>query len=325
MIYSSMIYIGIDCAKLTFEVAFPQEQNHRVTQFDNTQEGFESLFCQLPVGSHCVMQATGPYHCRLASFLHHKQVPVSVVNPLVIKRFSQMRLTRAKTDKADAVLIAQYAALEKPPLWQPAPELLSEAAQEMTLAEQLIKQRTALTNQRHAFEQLPQPSQKVQAALKTLLETLNRQIDLLEQSVHQKIKDHDDKLLDKLRSIPGIGPKTATVLILLAKGLLAFDNHRQLICYVGLAPRLYQSGTSVRGKGHICKMGTGRVRRLLYLCALKAKSCNQACKALFERLRAKGKPFIVALVAVANKLLKQVFAIAKSGRPFQPPVPVIVP
>ncbi len=320
-----MIYIGIDCAKLTFEVALPGGKNYRVVKFTNSEEGFSQLRSQLPEGSHCVMEATGPYYCRLASFLHEKQVAVSVVNPLVIKRFSQMRLTRAKTDKADAVLIAQYAELEKPPLWQPAPELLSEAAQEMTLVEQLIKQRTALTNQQHAFGQLPRQSPKAQAALRTLLEELTYQIDLLEESVYQKIKDHDDKLLANLKSIPGIGPKTATMLILLAKGLLAFDDHRQLISYVGLAPRIYQSGTSVKGKGHICKMGTGRIRQMLYLCALKAKSCNPACKALFDRLRAKGKPFKVALIAVANKLLKQVFAIAKSGKAFQAPKPAVAP
>ncbi len=252
-------------------------------------------------------------------------MPVAVVNPLVIKRFSQMRLVRAKTDKADAVLIAQYAALEKPALLQPAPELLSQAAQEMTLVEQLIKQRATLTNQHHAFEQLPQPSTKAQAALTTLLAELNRQIDLLEESVYQKIKDHDDTLLDNLKSIPGIGPKTATMLILLAKGLLAFDDCRQLISYVGLATRIYQLGTSLKGKGHICKMGTGRIRRMLYLCALKAKSCNPTCKALFDRLRAKGKPFKVALIAVANKLLKQVFAIAKSGKAFQAPASMTAP
>ena len=234
-------------------------------------------------------------------------------------------MVRAKTDKADAILIAQYAALENPPLWQPTPELLWEAAQEMTLVEQLIQQRTALINQQHAFQQLPRQSKKAQAALKTLLEALNQQIDQLEEGIHQKIKDHDDKLLDNLKSIPGIGPKTDTVLILLAKALLAFDNHRQLISYVGLAPRIYQSGTSVKAKSHICKMGTGRIRQMLYLCALKAKSCNPACKALFDRLRAKGKPFKVALIALVNKLLKQVFAIAKSGKAFQAPTPVVAP
>lgn len=71
-------------------------------------------------------------------------------------------------------------------------------------------------------------------------------------------------------------------------------------------------------------MGTGRIRSLLYMCALKAKSCNAACKALFDRLRAKGKPVKVALIAVANKLLKQAFAIAKSDQAYQAPIAAIV-
>ncbi len=106
----------------------------------------------------------------VSHLLHQKKIPVLVVNPLVIKRFVQMCLVRAKTDKVDAKLIAQYTELEHLPLWQPTPALLSEAAQEMTqtryraivrsIVEQLIKQRTALLNQQDAFNQLPHPSKK---------------------------------------------------------------------------------------------------------------------------------------------------------------------
>lgn len=310
------MYIGIDCAKSSFEVALPASKHYQVVKFTNDQEGFERLLAQLPQGAHCVMEATGPYYCRLANFLYDKQVAVSVVNPLVIKRFCQMRLVRAKTDKADAMLIAQYGQSQKPPLWQPPPQLLSQAAQEIALVEQLLKQRTALLNQQKAFALLTHQSQPAQTALSTLVTALDEQIERLEGSIYQKLNDHDQELFTNLNSIPGIGPKTASVLIVLAKGVVCFSNHRQLISYVGLAPRIYQSGTSVKGKGHICKIGTGRIRKLLYLCALSAKRYNPACKALFERLRAKGKPFRVALIAVANKLLKQVFAIAKSGKPF---------
>lgn len=166
---------------------------------------------------------------------------------------------------------------------------------------------------------MPGQRKKAPNVLTTLLEELNRQIDQLEESVYEQTKDHDGNLLTKLRSVPGIGPKTAALLLMLAKGFVSFSTHRQLISYVGLAPRLYQSATSVKGKDHICKRGTGRIRSLLYRCALKAKSCNPACKALYERLRGKGKPVKVALTALANKLLKRVFAIAKSGLAYQLP------
>jgi transposase len=167
---------------------------------------------------------------------------------------------------------------------------------------------------------LPPQSPLATTTLEQLLQELNQRIDLLEKSIQQKLQQHDKDLLENLRSIPGIGPKTAALLIVLARGFTTFSNHRQLISYLGLAPRIYQSGTSVKGSGSICKMGTGRIRAALFMCALQAKKCNPAYKALFDRLTVKGKPFKVALIAVINKLLKQVFPIAKSGLASQIPL-----
>ena len=124
--------------------------------------------------------------------------------------------------------------------------LLSEAAQAMALTEQLIKQSTALTNQAHAFGQLPSQSTSAQQVLTLLIEGLNQQIDRLEESITVKIKDHDGSVSNKITSIQGIVPKTASVLMVLAKGVLAFDTYRQLISYIGLAPRIYHSGISIK-------------------------------------------------------------------------------
>ena len=101
-------------------------------------------------------------------------------------------------------------------------------------------------------------------------------------------------------------------LIVLSGGFTKFENAKQLCSYIGLSPRIFESGTSVRGKSRICKMGMSRIRAMLYVCAWSAKKCNKACKEFYNRLIEKGKPKKVALIAVANKLLKQAFAIAKS-------------
>jgi transposase len=313
-----MIYIGIDCSKATFDVAIPQAKGYQTHKLANTEEGFKNLLELISEDSLCLMEASGPYFCRLATFLYHHQVAVSVVNPLVIKRFAQMRLVRVKTDKADAIIIAQYGEKETPPLWQPDPEYIWQINQEMTLLEQLIKQQTALLNQLQAFSQLPYQSHWANDALQQVLETLDEQIKLLEKSMYKKIKQNDQALFTNLQSIPGIGPKTATFLITLTKSFTLFTNYRQLISFVGLAPRITQSGTSIKGRGNICKMDTARMRSLLFMCGIQAKKANPACKALFDRLLVKGKPYKVAIMAVANKLLKQAFAIAKSGSPFQP-------
>ncbi|TMZ55993.1 IS110 family transposase, partial [Klebsiella pneumoniae] len=94
-------------------------------------------------------------------------------------------------------------------------------------------------------------------------------------------------------------------------------HYKKLIAYVGFSPRIYQSGTSIKGKGHICKMGKSQIRKLLYMCSWTAKRYNKACKVMYDRLRQRGKPERVIKIAIANKLLKTCFAIAKSKGKYQ--------
>ena len=313
-----MIFIGIDISQAGFDVAFPKEKGYRSDKFSNQLAGFEVFQAALPANACCVMEATGPYYLRLATYLHAQGIPVSVVNPLVIKRFSQMKLSRAKTDKADARLIAEYGRLHQPLPWQPPLAFINELQQESSLLEQLLKQRTALGNHRHALEQQPQISEQARQTLEKLLVGLDEQIQQLEQSIARKAQAHCAPLLKVLLSIPGIGLKTAVQLLVITQGFQRFDSSQQLSAYVGLAPRLYESGSSVRGKVHIAKLGMAQMRKRLYLCALSASKCNQACQQLYDRLLAKGKAKKLALIAVANKLLKQAFAMANSGEVYNP-------
>jgi transposase len=100
-------------------------------------------------------------------------------------------------------------------------------------------------------------------------------------------------------------------------GFTRLDNYRQLIALSGLSPREHTSGTSIRGKVRITKMGGGLILGKLFMCSFSAKKTNAACVALFDRLVAKGKDKKLALIAICNKLLKQAFAIVKSGVPYQ--------
>jgi transposase len=94
---------------------------------------------------------------------------------------------------------------------------------------------------------------------------------------------------DHLTGIPGIGRKTAIVLLAVTEGMKSFNSAKQLSSYFGLCPRIYDSGSSVKGKAQICKMGMSSIRKLLYLCSLSAIRCNRACRELYERLLKKGK------------------------------------
>ena len=94
------------------------------------------------------------------------------------------------------------------------------------------------------------------------------------------------------------------------------DNVKKFLSYIGMSPRTYESGTSVKGKGHITKVGNGRLRSLLYMCSWTAKRTNPQCVAVYEKMHTKGKPEKVIKVAIAHKLLRQVFGVIKHQQPF---------
>jgi transposase len=310
------LVVGIDISKKTFDVALPHKERYMSKQYSNDVKGFKQLAEALPPGAHCVMEASGPYYLRLATYLHLQGVKVSVVNPLVIKRFSQMRLLRAKTDKADAKMIAEYGKAENPEPWCPPQQYILELQQLQSLLEQYDRQHTALLNQMEAFTQSGINSPTVQKSLKQMLKQLEKQIARVEQQMDSIVNEHHQELINQLCTIPGIGRKTAMTLIVISGGFKKFSNSKQLSSYIGLCPRIIESGTSVKGKAKICKLGMSRMRRLLYVCTWSAIQYNAQCKQMYERLLAKGKAKMVALIAVANKLLRQAFAIGTTLNPY---------
>jgi transposase len=136
-------YVGIDISKLTFDVAIcNSESKYKYFKFANNHEGF-IMFLELLNASEsiCVMEASGTYYLKLATFLSESGIDVCVINPLIIRRFSQMRMNRAKTDKKDAMLIAEYGKTENPNLWEPEAGFVLELKQLKAYLEQLTKNR----------------------------------------------------------------------------------------------------------------------------------------------------------------------------------------
>ena len=305
-------YTGIDISKETFDCSITTDKGVISKKFSNNAQGFEKLLQLLPTDAQLVMEASGPYYYRLAFFLHAHQVRVSVVNPLVIRRFCQMRLVRTKTDKKDAAMIREYGLTEQPDLWQLDAPMISKLKQLNAALDLLEKHITASTNQWEAFKQMPDADAYTLRQVEGTI-THHKQVrDSLEKEMEQVARQHYEQTYQALQSIPGIGPKSAALLIAITGNFTKFSDYRQLVAYVGLNPSIFESGTSVKGKGHIFKMGTARLRKLLYLCAWSAKRYNAQCKQMYERLKQKAKPEKVIKVAIANKLLRQAFAIGKS-------------
>ncbi|TPE39280.1 IS110 family RNA-guided transposase [Pontibacter mangrovi] len=310
--------IGIDVSKETLVVCHAPGDKDQHLEVSNNKAGFQRLLKSCGGTDRLyVMEATGAYYMQLAYFLHSQGAAVAVINPVVIKRFVQMHLGKGKSDKKDAQWIMRYGQQNQVKQWQPETPLLVECRQLEQAIEQLIKQKTMISNSLEALERQPVKCLLVVRGLKQTSKLLQRQIGHMERELQDKMGSLFSIEMDLLVSIPGIGRKTAGMLLLFAGGFQQMASYRQLIAKAGLCPREYTSGTSIRGKVRITKMGGSLIRSKLYMCSLTAMRGNAACKELYERLVARGKNGKVALIAVCNKLLKQAFAIVKSGIPYQ--------
>ena len=306
---------GVDISKDVFDVA---NTTGFYRQYPNTVAGFKKFIKELEKSAIVVMEATGYYHYCLAQFLFESGQPVSVVNPLSVKRFIQMRLSKVKTDKSDAKAICDYALINPVPLYTGKDQNQAESLQLLRLLELYLKQRTQLKNKIHGEQALGIPSKAVFRSLNRSKKILDKEIKSLETRLLSLVKAEHQQQLTNLKSIPGLGDKTAALLIVLTDGFTKFETASQLCSFAGTTPTIRQSGSSVRGKSRISKMGNQKLRNLLFLCAFSASKYNTACRKIYERIIAKGKSKKLGLIAVINKLIKQAFAIAKSGLPYDP-------
>ena len=310
--------VGIDVSKDSLAICHLAEEKVQHLETENSKAGFKQLVQRCGTNSLYVMEATDIYYLQLAYYLYEQGAQVVVVNPVIIKRYIQMHLGKGKSDKKDAQWIRRYGEQIQVAYWQPEESVIVECRQLEQVIEQLIKQKTMVINSLEALELQPVKSQLAAKSLKQTLKTLEKQIKQLEDRQLDHLEKAFAKEIKLLSSIPGIGRKTAGMLLLFAGGFRNMNNYRQLIAKAGLSPREYTSGSSIRGKVRITKMGGGLIRSKLFMCSFSAKKSNAACKALYERLVAKGKNGKVALIAVCNKLLKQAFAIVKSSIPYRP-------
>jgi len=183
------------------------------------------------------MEATGYYHYRLAQFLYKNKTIVSVVNPLSIKRFIQMKLAKVKTDKSDAKAICDYGLTQEVSLYNALTATQSECLQLFRLMDSFLKKRTATKNKLHGEEVLGIPSKWVYRSLKRDKKHLDKELKGIEEKLLSLVKQDQQEQLTLLQSIPGIGLKTALFLIVVTDGFNKFETASQLeienfgICY----------------------------------------------------------------------------------------------
>lgn len=310
---------GIDVSHTTLDVCYENNLGEIFhLKVGNNIAGFKKIMEHTGPQYHFVMEATGVYYIRLAFYLHEQGCVLSVVNALSIKRYIQMHLERNKSDKKDAAWICRYAIEQNPVYWQMPDSAYFECKQLYNTIREYAEQIKRFNNQLHSLKLLPVPSKDTIRSLEKMKQTLAKEMAALEEKLELRIGEWQPAQLKSVRSVKGIGKRATAMLIIFTQGFKYTKSHRQLISFAGLSPTEFSSGSSIHGKARIYKRGGKNLRDVLYMCAMNAIKTNVACKALYERLRANGKTGKQGLIAVCNKLLKQVYAVATNGTMYQP-------
>lgn len=317
-----MEYQGIDVSKDKLDVAYYVGEKVKTKKIPNTPEAIlDYLESYEQEALQFIFEATGSYHLNLAYTLEEQGFKFTILNPMAARGFAHSFMTTTKTDAQDAILLCRFGCERKPePTQLPKPEW-QQRRQAFNEWQALLKDRRRVANRLHSLEQWKDSCAFVKARMEAQLAFLDQQIEELQghiQTVYQSEEVPEEKQnLRCLLSIKGIGVKTAPVLLFFTDHFRKFKSHKELAKFIGVIPMIRESGKS-RSKGKISKRGNAYLRALLYNCALTARRFNPACKALYIRLRERGKSYKQAMIAVAHKLIRQAFAVVKSGKPFNP-------
>jgi transposase len=314
---SYQITVGVDIAKRKFDAVRLENGKYKHKTFDNSADGFATLITWLltfgEIKPLICMEATGAYSIPLAEFLVNSGHSVSVVNPAKIKAFAKSELSRLKTDKADAKLIARYALEKQPALWTPPPPNMIELQALLRRIEHLLEIRQMEQNR------LDTANPVIIESIKTLLTLLDEQLESTRKQIRQLI-DQDPVLKHRaklLESIPGVGSASIAHLLLALSEHHGFTHAKQAAAYAGLEPRISESGDWT-GKTRLSKTGDALLRKALYMPALVAWRHNPAIHVFCERLKTNGKNGKAIACAAMRKLVHIAFAILKSNKPFDP-------
>ena len=314
--------LGIDIAKVKFNVCLLQlngKLKHKV--FLNTEAGFAQLLQWLEQQQsvkqvHACLEATGTYGEALSYYLHDRGYTVSVINPAAIKAFAASRLSRTKTDRVDAELIARFCLAQQPPPWTPLAPEVRELQALVRRLESLMEMRVAEENRLAAGLTVT----AVRSSVEEMLAHLKEQISRTEKLIRKHIDTHPGlkQQSELLNSIPGIADTTAAVLLAEVPNIKQYRSARQVAAFAGLVPRERQSGSSVKGRVRLSKIGNARLRKALYFPAITALRCSPFFQRWAEGLRQRGKSKMSVIGAAMRKLIHIAYGVLKSGRPFDP-------
>lgn len=328
-----VVYIGVDVSRQTLDVSMcmgsASELTTELGQFANTPAGFKQLkrrlhkACGPETICHLILEPTGSYHLALVAFANEQDWRVSLPNPQLVREWAKGQGQRAKTDRIDGDLLSRFGAKEKPAPQEPLPPEVEELDELLHRQDDLEKMLQQERNRLHSLERRPRPSRAVIRSVKKSIQSLERALEEVKRAIKEHLRQHPQLKHDYhlLLQVPGIGEKTVLpILVFLHRWQCRTGGQgdaKGLVAFAGLDPVAHSSGTSVRKRPAISKMGDADIRRRLFLAALGGTKANDTpLTQFYRRLVGRHKPAMVALIASARKILVWAFAVFTYQQPF---------
>lgn len=319
---SATAVVGIDVSKDTLDTCLILSGGRtKEAAFGNDPKGHAALLAWADRHAkghalHFCMEATGPYSEAPATHPADAGRLVSVVNPTRVKYAGLMRGRGNKTDRADAELIAEYAARERPNAWQPP----SPEARELQALVRRIDDLTEMAAREKGRLASPALTKSARRSITRTVAFLEKEAAQLRAAADELVAATPTLKADRelLESIPGVGRRTATTILAELPAAERLPSAESAAAYCGLAPREFQSGTSVRRRTRLSKAGNARLRKALFLPTQTGVRFNPLLKGFFAKLVEAGKPKMQAVGACMRKLVMICYGVLKNRAPFDP-------
>lgn len=321
-----MHVIGIDISSLTFTASCataPGEYVFQGQDFDQTDTGWHNLLTilqdhRLPRSDIAIcMEATGVYSERISHFLHGQGFPVYVEPP---RSISKAFYEKEKSDPVDSRQIAEYPFRfpDRLHLWQPPSEIIDQLKTLLTARELIIKNRTACKNTRCSLTKKHFQPAGTRNIYTTLIAEHDTAIDQVELEMQRLIDSNPimSRHMTNILTIKSVGFLLAVNMAVATNGFTEHLKYQSLAKYIGIYPIPYKSGTSVYHRPASDGAGPTRLRKLLYLAAMRLKRKGAPFAKYYERKVAEGKSGKLVLNNIANKTLKLICGVVKSGKPY---------
>lgn len=313
--------VGIDVSKSKLDVCVLKGEKVKTKVFRNTRSGHAELSewlrqRELLAATPVVLEATGPYSEAVAIALCDAGWAVSVVNPARVVGFAKSELTRNKTDKADARLIAKFGQRADLDIWVAPTPATRQLRALIDRLQALIDMRQ---QERNRLEALDHGTPTIfKSMVDEHIEWLNAQIKKVQSEIDDHIDDNPDLKLDAelIQSIPGLGRRAAAQFLAYIGDVRRFHSAKALAAFIGVTPRQKQSGSSINGRSRLSKAGHAAARKSLFMPGMVAKRYNPVVATMAVRLEARGLAAKAIVGASMRKLVHLIYGVLKSGRPF---------